>query len=102
MSLPNIIVQAKLWLMKPEEALAYEASLWRAFIRDGADYIVLDSNWRGQRFLAAGVAWGVDNEILFHASTDDSDEQCEVYAFRLTEHGRTRLTERESILRDVR
>jgi len=101
-TLPSIVVSAKLWLMKPEDFQAYEASLWRAFIRDGADFIVLDSNISGQRFIAAGVAWGIDNGILRHDRTNSSDEQCEVYTFRVTDAGRKRLEANGSQLKDVR
>lgn len=101
-ALPEIVVSAKVWLMKPEDFQAYEASLWRAFIRDRADYIVLDSNISGQRFVAAGVAWGIDNGLLRHDRTDSSDEQCEVYTFRLTDEGKKRLEANGPQLKDVR
>lgn len=68
----------------------YRASLRRAFFERGADFITLDSNPRGQRFLAASAAWAIDNGLLFCARTDD-DGQSQVSAFRLTDKGREEL-----------
>lgn len=68
----------------------YRASLRRAFFVHGADFITLDSNPRGQRFLVASAAWAIDAGLLFCARTDD-DGQSEVSAFRLTDKGREEL-----------
>lgn len=68
----------------------YIASLQRAFIERRAEFIFVDSNPHGQRFLYACVAWAMDNDIVWHdASVDDS--QSISYSFRLTESGRNFL-----------
>jgi hypothetical protein len=69
---------------------AFLDALRRAFVWNAADFITLDSNSRGQRFLAAGVAWALDNGLIFHDRTG-SDGQSEVSAFRLTDAGKERL-----------
>lgn len=66
----------------------YRDSLKGAFADNNASFITLDSNMRGQRFLAAAVAWGIDHELLTTEFTDGSDEQCEVSSFRLTDAGK--------------
>lgn len=38
----------------------FKASLVRAFRERRADFIILDDNMRGQKFLAACVAWAID------------------------------------------
>ncbi len=63
-----------------------KAALVRAFRDRGADYIVLDSNPRGQRFVAASAAWGIDAGLLYHHHSSDDGQQV-VSAFRLTEKG---------------
>lgn len=65
----------------------YEAALRRAFVDNRADFIVLDSSPRGQRFRSACTAWALDAGLLYHDGTD-SDGQCEVASFRLTHAGR--------------
>jgi hypothetical protein len=67
----------------------YLGTLVRAFgSAGGADFVILDSSMAGQRYRAACTAWLIDNGYLKHTRTDDSDEQCSVYEFRLTETGR--------------
>jgi hypothetical protein len=73
----------------------YLASLRSAFGRGGADFVVLDSNMAGQRFLAAATAWALDAGLLFNDKNSDDrgmgDEQSVVSSFRLTTAGRERL-----------
>lgn len=69
----------------PEEE--FKASLTRAFKEKRGDFIVLDSNARGQKFLAACAAWAIDQGWLYNDRTQE-DDQCSVSSFRLTEAGR--------------
>jgi hypothetical protein len=70
----------------------YRESLKRAFFSEhGADFITLDSNPRGQRFLAACTAWAIDAGLLRHDHSVD-DGQSKVSSFRLTERGREELS----------
>lgn len=68
----------------------FRASLIRAFKDKKADFIVLDSNISGQKFLAACAAWAVDHGWLYN-DKNQSDEQCKVSSFRLTDKGRKAL-----------
>ena len=68
----------------------YRAALRRAFGDHGADFITLDDNPRGQKFLAACVAWAMSVGILFCSATAD-DGQSVVSSFRLTDKGRTEI-----------
>ena len=68
----------------PEE---FKTSLTRAFKDRRADFIVLDSNMNGQKFLSACAAWAIDQGWLYN-DRSQSDEQCRVSSFRLTEMGR--------------
>ena len=61
--------------------------LWRAFIRDHADFIILDSNPHGQRFVAAATAWALSKSILY-CDRDQQGDQERVATFRLTPDGR--------------
>jgi hypothetical protein len=67
-----------------------EASLHRAFVDGRADFIVLDNNMRGQGFVSASAAHGIDMGWLY-CSQRAGDEQSQVFAFRLTEAGRKRF-----------
>ena len=71
----------------------YEEALRSAFVRGGANFIVLDSNPHGQRFLAAGAAWAIDKGWLYcdRTNEDDRDAQTIVASFRLTPAGRAAL-----------
>lgn len=73
----------------------YLDSLRSAFARGGADFITLDSNMTGQRFLAAATAWALDKGILFNDRNSDDDglgdAQTIVSSFRLTPAGRAEL-----------
>lgn len=71
-------------LKEPESE--YEGSLRRAFVDNEADFITLDSNPHGQRFLAACAAWAIDKGWLFHDYTVD-EGQTLVSKFRLTKQG---------------
>lgn len=62
-------------------------SLVRAFRDDQADFVTLDDNTRGQRFAAASTAWAIDKGLLYCDKTD-SDDQCSVSSFRLTDEGK--------------
>jgi len=73
----------------------YRASLIRAFRDKQADFITLDSFPHGQRFLAASVAWGMDNGLLRNDS-NQGDEQDIVSSFRLTVKGLSLITGYES------
>lgn len=70
----------------------YTAALWRAFIQRRADFIVLDDNPRGQKFLAANVAWAMEKGWLYCSQSED-DGQSVVSAFRLTPAGKRALSE---------
>lgn len=65
----------------------FMASLVRAFKDGHADFIILDSNIRGQKFLAACTAWAIDRGLLYH-DRNQSDGQSVVSSFRLTEAGK--------------
>lgn len=66
----------------------FRDALKRAFTSwPRADFIVLDNNMRGQRFLAACAAWAIDRGLLFWAETAE-DDQCAVSTFRLTVDGK--------------
>lgn len=66
------------------------SSLVRAFVDRGADFVVLDSNMRGQKFLAATAAWAIDEGLLYN-DRNEGDGQQKVSTFRLTEKGKTEL-----------
>lgn len=68
----------------------FDAALSRAFAGNNRDgFVFLDSNPRGQRFLAACAAWAIGRGWLYVDQTDD-DGQSEVCALRLTEDGKAR------------
>lgn len=67
----------------PEE---FRESLIRAFRDKRTKFIVLDSNMRGQKFLAAGIAWGIDQGLLYNDINEDAGQQV-ISSFRLTEKG---------------
>lgn len=67
----------------------YDAALARAFQRNPDGFVVLDSNPRGQRFLAACAAWAIDQGLLRVAQVAD-DGQCEFCSLRLTPTGKAR------------
>ena len=70
----------------------YRASLWRAFIRGKADYIMIDG--RSGKFLSACTTWALDNDYLqFDQITSNrrSDEQWTTLVYRLTDKGREML-----------
>jgi len=66
----------------------YRDSLVRAFVDKRADFILLDDNPRGQKFLAAVVAWAMDEGLLYNdRNEDDNDTRQVVSYFRLTAKG---------------
>lgn len=70
----------------------YRQSLIRAFRDKKADFIVLDSFMTGQRFLAASVAWALDEGLLHNDQNHSGDEQNGVVSsFRLTEKGKKEI-----------
>ncbi len=69
---------------------AYKDSLIRAFRINRADFIVLDDNPRGQKFLAASVAWGIDEGLLYNDRNADDTQQI-VSSFRLTEKSKKEI-----------
>ncbi len=68
----------------------YKESLVRAFRNNRADFIVLDDNPRGQKFLAAAVAWAMDGGLLYNDQSADDAQQV-VSSFRLTEKGKKEI-----------
>jgi len=68
----------------------FKDSLDRAFNVGGADFITLDSNLRGQKFLAACGAWGLDEGLLYNDSNQDDGQQV-VSSFRLTKKGKKEI-----------
>ena len=68
----------------------FKDSLSRAFKDGGADFIILDDNPRGQKFLAASVAWAIDRKWLYN-DREQSDGQNTVASFRLTDAGKKAL-----------
>ena len=65
-----------------------EASLHRAFVDKKADWIAVDSNPRGQRFLYASLTWALDEGLLYQSGTEEGDQMA-IFQFRLTDEGRT-------------
>lgn len=57
------------------------ASLRRAFIDNGADYIVVDSNPSGQRFLYAAIELGLKERLIYHDETAQGQQHA-VYTYR--------------------
>lgn len=68
----------------------FKDSLTRAFKEKRADFIVLDSNRSGQKFLAAAVAWAVDGGLLYNDRNADDTQQV-VSSFRLTKKGKKKI-----------
>jgi len=68
----------------------YVECLQRAFKRDRADFITLDDNRHGQRFLAAATAWAIDAGWLYCDRIDEGDQEV-VSSFRLTDEGKRML-----------
>ncbi len=68
----------------------YRECLVRAFRENRADYITLDSNRRGQKFLAAGAAWAIDRGLLVNDKNQD-DSQTITSSFRLTTKGKQEI-----------
>lgn len=66
----------------------FRVALERAFKERGASFVVLDSNSREQKFLAACVAWAINEGLVWNDSNQDFGGQGEVSSFRLTEAGR--------------
>lgn len=86
---PQIVTWGRNYVSEyPEQE--FVDSLMRAFNRDRADFIVLDGNMRGQKFLAAGVAWAIDRGWLFCDRHEEYDQET-VSTFRLTPEGRAAL-----------
>jgi hypothetical protein len=65
----------------------YLLALRHAFVGMHADYIALDSNRTRKRFLAASVAWAIDEGLLY-CDTEVDEGQTFVSSFRLTDKGR--------------
>lgn len=71
----------------------FKHKLFRVFKENGADFIILDSNPRNQRFGSACVAWGVDKGYLYNDQNETTDCGNEsVHSFRLTELGKTAVS----------
>lgn len=68
----------------------YIDALTRAFVRDGADYVVLDSNPHGQRFIACCAVFAIEKGWLYCDRVDTGDQE-ELATFRLTNAGKNRL-----------
>lgn len=66
----------------------YRDSLLRAFGGyDPADFLILDSNPRGQGFTSAGIAWAIDKGFLYCDRCANGDQE-QVATFRLTDQGK--------------
>ena len=76
----------------PADVYAEEfiASFRRAFIDNGADFIVVDSHPYRNGFLYAAINYGIGEGILYKADKVTDDQQ-EAWAYRLTKAGRKRL-----------
>ena len=71
----------------------YIDCLRRAFGSPGhADFIVLDSNPRGQKFVAAGAAWAITKGWLYCDRCQTGDQE-QVATFRLTPLGKKEVLE---------
>lgn len=68
----------------------YREVFVRAFRDGGADFIVLDDNRYGQKFLSAAAAWAIDEGLIYNDRNDD-DGQRIVSSFRLTEKGQKEI-----------
>jgi hypothetical protein len=68
----------------------YRDELIRTFREGEADSIILDSSTRGQKFLSACVAWGIDHGWLYNDRNQD-DGQSTVSSFRLTRTGKRKI-----------
>lgn len=65
----------------------FEQALERAFVAHRADFVLLDDNIRGRKFVAASTAWAIDEGLLYCDRTED-DGQSVVSSFRMTDKGR--------------
>jgi hypothetical protein len=86
MNEPEIISYGREFIVNYQEN-EFKDSLRRAFIEHKADFITLDSNPHGQRFLSACTAWAIDKNYLYN-DRNASDNQSRISSFRLTEEGR--------------
>ena len=68
----------------------YRDALIMSFKTRQADYITLDDNPRGQKFVSANVAWAIDNDLLYNDLNMD-DSQVVVSSFRLTDKGKEEI-----------
>ena len=68
----------------------FRSSLTRAFKDGRADFIALDSNPQGQKFLVACAAWAIDEGLLYNDHSEGDTQQV-VASFRLTEQGRREI-----------
>ncbi|MBI5421447.1 MAG: hypothetical protein HZA35_04040 [Parcubacteria group bacterium] len=68
----------------------YRGVFIRAFRNNRADFVTLDSNPRGQKFLAASVAWALQEGLLYNDCNEDDTQQV-VSSFRLTEKGKKEI-----------
>ena len=89
---PEIVSYARQFIkdFPPQE---YKDSLARAFGDRRADFIILDDNYRGQNFLAAAVAWAIDQGFL-HNDRNEFCPQRMISSFRLTEKGKKEIISR--------
>lgn len=89
MSEPEIVGYGRQFVKK-YPVQEYKKSLIRAFKNNRADFIILDSNACGQKFLAAGVAWAIDEGLLYNDRNEDDTQQI-VSSFCLTEKGKKEI-----------
>jgi hypothetical protein len=89
MCMPAIVEYGRLNIDK-YNAEEFRRSLFRAFKERHADFITLDNNPNGQRFLAACMAWAI-SEGLLHNDRNADDGQQVVSSFRLTEKGKVEI-----------
>ena len=65
-------------------------SLVTAFKWCHAKAVILDDCTTGQRFLAAGIAWAIDEGLLYTAQTDEGSQEV-VSSFMLTDKGKKEI-----------
>ena len=68
----------------------YKDSFIRSFRDRRANCVFLDDNPRGQKFVAAAIAWALDERLLFNDRNADDGQQV-VSSFRLTKKGKKEI-----------
>ena len=86
MPLPKIVVYGQSFVEK-YQTKKYMDELKQHFGSNQDGYIVLDDNPRGQEFLAACIAWAIEQKILYHHMSIE-DNKSTISSFRLTNVGK--------------